>query len=779
MTTPIVDPAYQAARNGFPGDSTAVNRAAQIGQFLASHGVKPVYQGNRVWTVAAAGSTTPTDFYWLNQAAIAGGAPGWLPEYDVDQPFIAPSGMTAIGRVAVAVQAAGNGADLQVTLYPDNGSGDPNLASPLASTVIPASHITQLSAAGSLASAGPLQASRYNTCYLGPGTSTPWTQPAVSLNGAGDYATPVTSGNWTVFIGGYDPTATAAVATVAAAQYLGAGSLSGAVSMPSLPQAAWYVLTAATADTLIAAGGTTTAGAVTNTWTASWDPSTGTVGSWSAQQALPAKNVSGAMTAWTDASGNEYAYVIGGSTSVTADATASVWQASVSNGQITAWTAGPPLPQPLIFPYAAVVGDWLIVAGGQNTSGTVQAATWYAQIGSGGVPGPWQAGPALPQAVFANGPGWNLAVTDSAMIIVSGVAPGSIASTAAQALAVSPDGPAPAWQLQDAGLGVFGGYQVAAYPSGFPGQWEAFGFQAASYASATLYPVPLVSVPLPVTGLTPTDTYHLVFHQASGDALNNYLQLGEMSSATPPGPWLYSTAGSGGPWSSHASHAVAVDIYDQTPGGPPWHLWQDSGARITTLVNGSASGLLLGVAETAALPRPALNANPYFAGGSGTGWTAHNGTFTVTSSPPAGAPGPYAGEYVNNGSGSGVMEESAGQFAVSPGFQYQVTAWVWSSTGNVETGFNWTDSGTYVSTSSASVTVPASTWVQVTTTQAAPSSGVNEGYPIAGTPDADSGTTYAYGVVVTAPGTAAGQIAAVTQVTYNSAGQPSGTVQLA
>lgn len=188
------------------------------------------------------------------------GTPTWLPEFDLDQPFDLPAGVREIGRIAVAVQAAGNGADLQVTLYPDNGSGDPETSSPIASAVIPAAHISVLGASGSLASAGPLAVSRYNTSCLGPSASTTWTQPAVSVNGVGNYATPVTSGNWTVFLGGYDSAASAAVAVVSEVQYLGAGAVSGALPLASLPQAAWYMLGAATADTMIAAGGVSGSG---------------------------------------------------------------------------------------------------------------------------------------------------------------------------------------------------------------------------------------------------------------------------------------------------------------------------------------------------------------------------------------------------------------------------------------------------------------------------------------------------------------------------------------
>jgi hypothetical protein len=594
VTTPIADPSWLAARCGLPGDTTAVNHAAQVAQFLAAHGITCVYAGNRAWTVASTGSSAGTQFFWIDPANL-GSAIGWLPDYDVDQPVILPGGVTAIGRVEVAVQAIGAGADLKVTLYPDNGSGAPDTGSPIVSATVPAAHLLALAAAGSLASAGPLATSRSNTVLPGPDTTFAWTQPAVSVNGAATFATPVTSGNWTLFLGGFDATATAASAMVSSVQYLGGGAVSGAIPQQSLPQAAWYSAACATADAIVVAGGTNQASAhFASVWTAPWDPVAGTLGAWSAQQSLPAASVNAGMAAW-----NDTVYVAGGSTDGTnASAVNTVWWAAEQNGQVTAWSQGPPLPVPVIKPYVAVVGDWLIAAGGLNAAGTALTATWYSAIAADGTPGAWQPGPALPDPAYAFAPNWNLLATDSAVIIISGTTTGGAASFCTQVLSVSADGPAPEWQLLDYTLATsFGEYQVAAYPSGGAGEWEAFGFQPASYSSAALLPVPLISVPLPASGLTPGSTYHLVFHQSGGDALNNYVQLGELGAATPPAPWLYSVRGSGGPWVSHANRAVCLSVYDQAPGGPVLHLHEDAGAKVTTLVNASASGYLIGACE--------------------------------------------------------------------------------------------------------------------------------------------------------------------------------------
>ena len=421
----------------------------------------------------------------------------------------------------------------------------------------------------------------------------------MSLNGAGTYATPVTSSNWTLFLGGYDSVASAASAQVTMVQYLGAGVLSAAIPQASLPQASWDLCAAATTDTLFAAGGTTTAGGLSGAWTASWDPSTGTLGAWSAQQALPAVTVNGAAAAW-----GTTVYVLGGSTTGAASAaTANVWVGSASNGQITAWTAGPPLPQPLLSPYVAVVGNWLVVAGGENTSGTAVTATWYATINSSGSLSGWRQGPSLPQACYAFTPSWNLAVTGNALVIAGGATTGGDDySPYVQTLTFTADGPAARWQAQVYGLNTLGitegVYQCAAFPSAVAGGWDVVGFHLSTYDYATLYPVPMLSVPLPATGLTSGATYHLVFHQDGGDTTNNYLQLGQVF--TGPGPeWLSSVRGSGGPWTANTGAAVAT-VFDATAGGPVLHTWEDSGTRVTTPVWAGSGGQLLGLCEATA-----------------------------------------------------------------------------------------------------------------------------------------------------------------------------------
>jgi hypothetical protein len=159
-----------------------------------------------------------------------------------------------------------------------------------------------------------------------------------------------------------------------------------------------------------------------------------------------------------------------------------------------------------------------------------------------------------------------------------------------------------------------------------------------------------------------------------------------------------------------------------------------------------------------ALPSP-LNSNPYFANASSSapnpaGWNASNGFFGVAASPPAGAPYLYAGVYINNGVTVGAMEEGGAPTAITPGDQYVVSAWVYSNVTAVQLGFNWTENGTFVSSSTQNITVPVNTWTLVSATLTAPASGVNGGYPRLGTTAANSGMIVAQAVSVYAAGAA-------------------------
>jgi len=177
-------------------------------------------------------------------------------------------------------------------------------------------------------------------------------------------------------------------------------------------------------------------------------------------------------------------------------------------------------------------------------------------------------------------------------------------------------------------------------------------------------------------------------------------------------------------------------------------------ARNTSTVAGSASSQVSGVPTslTATLAGPAmgvLNANPYFLGGDGTGWAGVSGSFSVSSSPPAGSPLAYAGFFSITTAGVGAAaKESGAPFAVAAGQQYLVTAWVYTAQTSVTLGFDWQNSShSLLSSATQSLTVPANTWTLVTTVQTAPGSAV-WGVPRIAPADGSGHTLYFEAILV-------------------------------
>jgi hypothetical protein len=144
-----------------------------------------------------------------------------------------------------------------------------------------------------------------------------------------------------------------------------------------------------------------------------------------------------------------------------------------------------------------------------------------------------------------------------------------------------------------------------------------------------------------------------------------------------------------------------------------------------------------------------LNANPYFWGLDTTGWVAFNGTFVTVSDPPSPSPYPYAGFFTIGTAGAGAaMEQSSAAFFAVPLQSYLLTAWVYTPTTSVSIGYDWRDSsGTYISSSTQTITVSANTWTLVSTQQIAPSNAAS-GYPRLAPTDAVGNTLWATSILV-------------------------------
>jgi hypothetical protein len=178
-------------------------------------------------------------------------------------------------------------------------------------------------------------------------------------------------------------------------------------------------------------------------------------------------------------------------------------------------------------------------------------------------------------------------------------------------------------------------------------------------------------------------------------------------------------------------------------------------ARNTSGVGSTPSSQTSGVPSTITAsmlgPMGVLNANPYFLGGDGSTWNGFNGTFSVTASPPAGSPYPYAGFFTITTPGVGAAAEEssgAGIFNVVAGQPYYVTAWVYTPTTSAVIGFDWQNSShVYLSTSTQTIVVTANTWTSVTTVLTAPA-GAAYAYARIAPADGASNVIYIQAVLV-------------------------------
>lgn len=780
-------PAWQAARNGLPGNLDAVNDPSQLNQFLGDHAVTPLYPG--VYVGYSNTSFAPEggpQLTWLQ--------PGNT--IDLDQPvaWVTAYG-SQLGYVLVPLQPQGNAADVRVSLCPDNGSGAPNLSAPIASTLLPAAWIKELASPTGIPSGTPLASAQFFTEYSTLAWTTgPWAGPGGS-SGVLHSSSCAVSGNYFILVGGWTNTGGSGTtySNVHTAYYSGAGKLSQTIPQPSLPTGTGFGALAVTSDTLVLVGGQQSV-FTTAVWTAGWNANTGTVGSWSSQTAYPLALYQSGAASWTSSSGSEYVYIIGGYNGSTG--VSNVYYTQVQNGQISAWTAAPSYPIPVWSVFCGVVGDWLIVAGGLTTGSTVTPSVYYAKINSDGSLGAWQTGPSLKTAVQNQAPGVGTAVTDSAFIIVGGTQSGGLVNGSATILALGPDGPSPYWMYLlipgfDAPSGAFangsveGGYDlVVASPDNSYYQWT------------TLTAVPLVPVPLYATGLTNGTTYHFVLQQYQRSE-SDYVSFGVVNGQ----PWyndnLLTSPRWQGSWSTYSANwGLLMPMFSGVPAGSlssPIATWADSGAMTSVLVNTqnfSTGNLLSGVCEQTSMPNNPLNSNPTFTSGTAP-WTATNGApsqsnaqtqggfaFSGLLTPTGGFAQAYAlSELIRIDPGSNQITAGAAWFKPN-GWFYSPTGWA-----NFSLSLNWYDPNQgYLSTSSATVSLAANTWTQVFNYFVAPAGALYVAIAPteSGTPGA-SNLLYMSNVTVTLSPERVGALASVAQITYPSGASwpPTGVTQLA
>ncbi|MHA6764671.1 Kelch repeat-containing protein [Streptacidiphilus sp. PAMC 29251] len=639
---------------------------------------------------------------------------------DLGQPFTMSG--TTIGRVAIPVLPAGAGADMLVSLWPDNGSGNPNTSgNPLASVSLPAAVLGQLAAPQGLTAAGRLASANYNSGYLSGGvTTSPYPVPAAGASGVSVTSSFACSGNFAVSVGGQDPSTSAATAGVNTFEYVGGGALAPPTPQQSLPVGTNGAAVAIANGFLVVIGGGTgvaSATVVSSVWAASWDGNTGSIGSWSAQAALPAVSQLGSMVGY-----GEYVYYIGGNTGFAFQA--ATYYAQVNNGQISSWLTGPPLPVTLMSPMTAAVNGWLFVIGGVISSLAVVSTVYYAAINADGSLGPWQTGPALPAANQAFGPGFDLAVADDLIVIIGGAGTGGLSLSTVTVLAVTAAGPGDNWVSSNWGGTRF--FPVFAFGTG-GGSYDIVAVNLNAVPtqteSSTLVSVPVVSVPVNATGLTNGSVYHIVLQQHQTGTASDYLSWPVLPGALPiSGEWSQRHSGT---WTNLVGYSMPIAVYSASATGDLYHLAAEpNGQNVTsawTTLLFNNMNLLVGEVDTTLLPNNPLDSNPTFTSGVGP-WTATGGTITQSAAQTQGG-FPFSGLLTPNGVAVQAFAQSellpvvAGTNEFYGNVQwYLADGWFYSPPGttNFSSRVNWYDRlGNYLSTSSSTMTLVAATWTHV------------------------------------------------------------------
>lgn len=691
-----------AALNGSPGNLDATNHASQMNQHLVTSQIQFLCHGTEIVTA------DPVYSNWTGDST----------PYEYTQPFTMPVGETTVGRVTIPVRPVGAGADLFVALYPDDGSGSPDTSSALASTIVPATWITNLAGQTIVGSGSTNATSLFNNIQNDNFTQVPWGTPLVTSSSELNSASTVPSGNYIILAGGGD-TGGNSLTDVVLIYYDGVNAPT-AVPATRLPVGLYHAALAATDTTVTIIGGSTSVGSgfVSTVYSAPWDPNTGTLGAWSQQASLPGSPLREA-SAWghTNSAGAEMIYVAGGTVSTGMTAVKTVYYTAVSNGQLTGWMTGPELPNVVFWPVLFAVDDWLFCAGGLvNGGASATDASFYAKINADGSLGPWMTTPNNMRKAVGSFTAYD--TTDNGVVVAGGLTDetGPTFANGIQTLTVFEDGPGE-WQISaDTG----GGFDLATLvvPTTTGSDYVLFLLGNISgtevYITIPEYNVPTMSVPLYTTSLTPGNTYHVFMRQTNqpgaGADPTSYLEFLK-GSASLPSPFKYRSRYSTGAWTAD-TFSINVSVYNDTVSDLPTHTWEDNGASTSLFVWDSDSKRLAMYLQAVQFPNDPQDSNPTFESGTSP-WTVTGGTLTQSN---AQVHGGYteSGLITPDGVTATVYAQSE-QIQVTPGHWYQAQGWLFSPTGysNVSLSVNWFDStGAYLSTSSNTVSLTAATWTQ-------------------------------------------------------------------
>lgn len=748
MATPV----WNARHSGLFGDASAMANANDVNQLLGTHAQNEIYQGAAILTPTGSGTGIQQPL---------------LSALNIDQPFTLSG--TVVSRIEVPVLPTGNGADLLVSLCANN-SGVPGTL--VNSTRIPAAWIAQLAAADGLDAAGAVATAATNSLFYSGWESIAWATPVAGPTGNLNTAQLAQSGDYFIFAGGINQSTGVPIASVFIITWTGGSTISAPTAGTALPQPLLSGGCTVTSDTLCYVGGVTGASYTiqSTVYLASWDPGTGVIGTWSAQTNYPTNIANPGIASYAP---TDTVYVVGGTTNY-APATAvtsSVYYATITSGQISGWTAGPALPVATGDPSVAVVGNFLVVAGGFNGVGDGNPGIYYSAINTAtGALGPWISGPALPSGLYVEGVP---AYTDNGIIWLQTLSTStSLPVQDVLTLSWTPSGPG-SWTHQVTPLVAVSEDPVAAIVSLGDGVYQAFNFVGTTYITVGVLTVPQISVPIPTTGLTTSTTYHVLLQQIGGDE-NNYLNTFLDNLVFSGNPTALSSTRNAFAWvaESPTGTAVPLTVYNNTtppPGVLPLHTWEDNGLRIVSLVSNTTPDLaLIGICEATAMVT-AANANTG-AATTLTPWAPTGGTLARSQTQVF--EGLWSFQLTPSGSATVAYMQSE-LLNCLPGQSITISGWVWCTsavTTNFSMSINWYTSGdVYINTSSNNISIPAATWTFVTNTFTATTSG-GGGYrytlnpALSGTPAA-SNVVY-LSLVIGYPTFGGQQLSGVAQIDY-------------
>lgn len=781
-------PNWTVAKNApTTDDPNGTNFSASVDQLLATHGITPIYVGNRI---LEPGGTDISNVYLTNSNTT-----------DISQPFTMPGGKTSISRVVVPLNPVGAGADLLVELYAD-GAGVPVTSNLLAATTVSKEVITSFGAPNGIESGGPLAQTPRNNALVPTGGMQilPWPAPANSFSGATGGNMTAVSGEYIVIAGGLDtgaPAVQQASKLVTTVQHLGGGQVSLPQAQEPLPLGTYFGTLIATDSYLVVAGGFISDPSGTNTdnvWLANWDPSTGTVGTWTLQAPLPAAQQVGIGAFWGDR-----VYVICGE-DFGFGALHTVYSASTSGGQITAWREEKSYPLNMSGGFAQAINGWMVVAGGTDT-GRVNYynQTYYARIDStDGSLGVWQRGPDLPEgisvAVLSIGNDCN-AQADSTFMIFGGLT-STTPSPYLKTLTVTAEGVGDYWNRTS--TFHFANIPMGLFPNG-DGSYILAGVSISTNQSiiSELIPATTISVPLPATGLTAGNKYHIVLRQRSTSSSSDYLQYVTNIGAYPDN--ALSSNRYQNSWSSIGTSLPLVfsDNLNAT-GANIIHTWEDpastgsgytsnEGALIRYL-SYNGYGFPTSETEVVKLPNNCITLNPTFTTGVAN-WNTINCTFVQSNAQTHGG-FPFSGLMTPDGVGTTPRVTALPQpiMATDPqyanGQWFMANGWLYSPTGysQVSLSITWYNrSKVFQSFSHRIVSIPAATWTNFVTIAQAPANAEYAGIGAIefNTPTSANTLFCSNLTLVMAPGSV-DLMTSANQITYDSSAVrvPTGVVQI-